>query len=46
MNNRDLKAKLMTGVADLWIWMKTHKLQTGLIVGVIVGAVIVAVMLR
>ena len=46
MTNRDLKAKFMTGVADLWIWAKTHKLQAGLIVGVVVGAVIVAVVLR
>ena len=43
MNSRDFMAKLKTGIADLLIWAKSHKLQAGLIVGILVGAILVAV---
>jgi len=27
MDNRDLKAKFLTGVADAWIWAKANKAE-------------------
>ena len=39
MNNRDLKAKLMTGVADAMIWMQENKMETLLLFLASVGVV-------